>query len=62
MEQAGSNDKVRIIILVIYRHLVYAFGNDTLSNIFDHKSLLVSSLRTTTNTSTLKVFFSFECS
>lgn len=55
MEQAGSNDKVRTVLLVIYRHLVYAFGNDAPTSIFDHKSLLVSSLRTTTNTATLKV-------
>lgn len=55
MEQAGSNDKLRIVLLVMYRHLVYAFGNDAPVSIFDHKSLLVSSLRTTTNTATLKV-------
>ncbi|UJR27309.1 hypothetical protein I4U23_008603 [Adineta vaga] len=55
MEQAGSNDKLRIVLLVIYRHLVYAFGNDAPSTPFDYKSLLVSSLRPTLNTATLKI-------
>ncbi len=55
MDQAGSNDKVRIVLLVIYRHLVYTFGNDAPETIFDYKSLLVSSLRPTLNTATLKV-------
>jgi hypothetical protein len=59
MDQAGSNDKIRIVLLVIYRHLVYAFGNDAPTTIFDYKSLLVSSLRPTLNTATLKVFYSF---
>lgn len=59
MDQAGSNDKIRIVLLVIYRHLVYTFGNDSLTTIFDYKSLLVSSLRPTLNTATLKVFYSF---
>jgi len=57
MDQAGSNDKVRIVLLVIYRHLVYTFGNDAPTTIFDYKSLLVSSLRPTLNTATLKVFY-----
>jgi hypothetical protein len=60
MDQAGSNDKIRIVLLVIYRHLVYTFGNDSLTTIFDYKSLLVSSLRPTLNTATLKVFLLFE--
>ncbi|CAF2850281.1 unnamed protein product [Rotaria sp. Silwood2] len=55
MDQAGTNDKVRIVLLVIYRHLVYAFGNDAPSTPFDYKSLLVSSLRPTLNTATLKI-------
>ncbi|CAF3370662.1 unnamed protein product [Rotaria sp. Silwood1] len=55
MEQAGTNDKARIVLLVIYRHLVYAFGNDAPSTPFDYKSLLVSSLRPTLNTATLKI-------
>lgn len=55
MDQAGSNDKVRIVLLVIYRHLVYAFGNDAPETPFDYKSLLVSSLRPTLNTATIKV-------
>ena len=55
MDQAGSNDKLRIVLLVIYRHLVYAFGNDAPSTPFDYKSLLVSSLRPTLNTATVKV-------
>ncbi|CAF0851318.1 unnamed protein product [Rotaria sordida] len=55
MEQAGTNDKLRIVLLVIYRHLVYAFGNDAPSTPFDYKSLLVSSLRPTLNTATLKI-------
>lgn len=55
MDQAGSNDKIRIVLLVIYRHLVYAFGNDAPLTPFDYKSLLVSSLRPTLNTATLKV-------
>jgi len=57
MDQSSSNDKLRIVLLVIYRHLVYAFGNDAPSTPFDYKSLLVSSLRPTLNTATLKVFF-----
>jgi hypothetical protein len=57
MDQAGSNDKLRIVLLVIYRHLVYAFGNDAPSTPFDYKSLLVSSLRPTLNTATIKVFY-----
>jgi hypothetical protein len=60
MDQAGSNDKLRIVLLVIYRHLVYAFGNDGPSTPFDYKSLLVSSLRPTLNTATLKVFYSLN--
>jgi len=60
MDQAGSNDKIRIVLLVIYRHLVYTFGNDSPTTIFDYKSLLVSSLRPTLNTATLKVFLLFE--
>jgi hypothetical protein len=55
MDQAGSNDKIRTVLLVIYRHLVYTFGNDAPETIFDYKSLLVSSLRPTLNTATLKV-------
>ena len=55
MEQASSNDRLRIVLLVIYRHLVYAFGSDPPSSPFDHKSLLVSSLRPTLNTATIKV-------
>ena len=55
MDQAGSNDKVRTVLLVIYRHLVYTFGNEPPETIFDYKSLLVSSLRPTLNTATLKV-------
>jgi hypothetical protein len=60
MDQAGSNDKLRIVLLVIYRHLVYAFGNDAPSTPFDYKSLLVSSLRPTLNTATLKVLHSLH--
>lgn len=55
MDQAGSNDKLRIVLLVIYRHLVYTFGNDPPTTPFDYKSLLVSSLRPTLNTATVKV-------
>jgi len=55
MEQSGSNDKIRTVLLVIYRHLVYTFGNDPPSTIFDYKSLLVSSLREVINTATLKI-------
>ena len=59
MDQATTNDKLRIVLLVIFRHLVYAFGNDPPSTPFDYKSLLVSSLRPTLNTATIKVVFFF---
>lgn len=57
MDQSASNDKLRIVLFVIYRHLVYAFGNDPPTTPFDYKSLLVSSLRSSLNTATPKVYF-----
>ena len=60
MDQSTTNDKLRIVLLVVFRHLVYAFGNDPPSTPFDYKSLLVSSLRPTLNTATMKVVSVFD--